>query len=95
MHLLKFKSKDKKENVENESPEAPDEDNTPDYEKRDVPAQRSSTAGKDHQEDTNDLPLVNRTDQETEFKIPSRQELIPVFEELVAIIYQLEYNRGV
>lgn len=95
MHLLKFKKKDKKENyTENEQLEAPSDDHTFDIESIDIQEKRSSKIENDNEINPNDPQEVNQTDEE-ELDIPSKQELLPVLEELAAFIYQLEYNRGI
>jgi phenylalanyl-tRNA synthetase alpha subunit len=95
MHLLKFKKTNRKENNEDEASKVHVDNSTLDVENTDNQPQRSSEVEKEIKKETTESPEVNETYQEKELNIPSRQELLPVFEELVAYIYQLEFDRNV
>ena len=95
MHLLKFKTNDKKEdNTDHEPSNAPGDDRTVDVKNTDIEVRKPSKTGKNNKKNTNEPHEDNQTNHRAELDIPSRQDLLLIFEELVAYIYQLELNRG-
>jgi hypothetical protein len=95
MHILKFKTNEKKEdNTDHEPANAPGDDRTVDVKNTDIEVRKSSKTGKNNKKNTTGSHKDSQTNHVAELDIPSRQDLIPIFEELVAYIYQLELNRG-
>lgn len=95
MHLLKFKTNDKKEeNTDNEELKTLSDDRTIDIEKTDIEVPKSSKIGNNNKKNATESHEENQTNQAAKLDIPSKQELVPILEELAAYIYQLEFNRG-
>jgi hypothetical protein len=95
MHLLKFKTNDKEvDNTDYELSNAPDDDRSVDVKNTDIEGRKPSKTGKNNKKNTTESHNDNKTNHGAELDIPSRQDLLHIFEELVACIYQLELNRG-
>jgi hypothetical protein len=92
MHLLKFKSNEKKEDNTDDNPskEKIAEKTPKEYKKKPSSSnieEKRITSGVESQKEDQII-------QESEPDIPSSKELITAFEEITAYIYQLEFNRN-